>query len=200
LLVLAGEWGLPPVPPYKPRRWEVKNIGSRDITLMALFASLYAVINVLQGLTVGNPSIYGPIQLRIADCLIALAALFGWPVIFGVSLGCVLANFYAFVSPVDVLLGPTANLVATVVVYRFRRKPLLGCILGAFPIGLIVGGGYLWWFFEPPDIFGLRLPAWMAMAISITLSSLVAVAIIGYSLLQALIRFGITGTSKKAAT
>jgi len=145
----------------------------------------------LQGLTVGNPSIYGPIQLRIADCLIALAALFGWPVIFGVTFGCVLANLYAFLSPVDAALGPVANFVAAVVVYVLRRKPLLGCILGAFPIGLIVGGGYLWWFFEPPDIFGINLPAWTAMAVSITLSSLVAVAVIGYLLLQAIIRSGV---------
>ena len=145
----------------------------------------------MQGLTVGNPSIYGPIQLRIADCLIALAALFGWPVIFGVTFGCVLANLYAFLSPVDAALGPVANFVAAVVVYVLRRKPLLGCILGAFPIGLIVGGGYLWWFFEPPDIFGINLPAWTAMAVSITLSSLVAVAVIGYLLLQAIIRSGV---------
>jgi len=155
------------------------------------------VINVLQGLTVGNPSIYGPIQLRLADCLIALSALYGLPVILGVTLGCVLANLYAFVSPVDVALGPIANLMAAVIVYTLRKKPLLGCILGAFPIGLIVGGGYLWWFFNPPDVFGLNLPAWAAMATSITLSSLVAVAVIGYSLIQALVRFGVTEVAKK---
>ena len=155
------------------------------------------MINVLQGLTVGNPSIYGPIQLRVADCLIALSALYGLPVILGVTFGCVLANLYAFVSPVDVTLGPIANLIAAVIVYMLRKKPLLGCILGAFPIGLIVGGGYLWWFFNPPDVFGLNLPAWAAMAISITLSSLVAVAVIGYSLIQALVRFGVTEVAKK---
>ena len=195
--MLAGEWGLPPVPPYKPRRWEVKIIGSRDITLTALFASLYVVINVLQGLTVGNPSIYGPIQLRVADCLIALSALFGLPVIFGVTLGCVLANLYAFISPVDVALGPIANFIAATIVYTLRKKPLLGCIFGVFPIGLIIGGGYLWWFFEPPEIFGLSLPAWAAMAISITLSSLVALAVIGYLLMEALVRFGVAEIAKK---
>ena len=148
----------------------------------------------MQGLTVGNPSVYGPIQLRVADCLIALTALLGWPVAFGVSFGCVLANLYFFVSPVDVALGPVANFIAATIVYVFRRKPLLGCFLGVFPIGLIVGGGYLWWFFDPPDIFGLSLPAWVAMAISITLSSLVAVGVIGYSLLRALVRSGIAKT------
>ena len=149
-------------------------------------------MNILQALSpAGNPSISGPIQLRVADCLIALAALFGWPVVFGVSLGCVLANLYAFISPIDVVLGPIANFIAATLVFMLRKRALLGCIAGAFPIGLIVGGGYLWWFFAPPDIFGLNLPAWAAMTVSITLSSLVAVAVIGYLLLQAIIRFGI---------
>ena len=159
---------------------------------------MYVAINILQALSpAGNPSISGPIQLRVADCLIALTALFGWPVAFGVSLGCVLANLYAFISPIDVVLGPIANFIAATAVYLFRRRPLLGCITGAFPIGLIVGGGYLWWFFEPPDIFGLSLPAWAAMTVSITLSSLIAIAIIGYLLMQALIRFGVTRMVKK---
>ena len=159
---------------------------------------MYVAINILQALSpAGNPSISGPIQLRVADCLIALTALFGWPVAFGVSLGCVLANLYAFISPIDVVLGPIANFIAATVVYIFRKSPLLGCIIGAFPIGLIVGGGYLWWFFEPPDIFGLSLPAWAAMTVSITLSSLIAIAIIGYLLMQALIRFGVTRIIKK---
>ena len=159
---------------------------------------MYVAINILQALSpAGNPSISGPIQLRVADCLIALTALFGWPVAFGVSLGCVLANLYAFISPIDVVLGPIANFIAATAVYLFRRRPLLGCIIGAFPIGLIVGGGYLWWFFEPPDIFGLSLPAWATMTVSITLSSLIAIAIIGYLLMQALIRFEVTRMVKK---
>jgi len=59
----------------------------------------------------------------------------------------------------------------------------------ALPIGIIVGS-YLWLFFPLPDVFGLSLPAWAAMVIGITLSSLVAMAIIGYSLLTILSRPG----------
>ena len=65
---------------------------SRDLTLTAVFAALYAVINVVQSVTIGNPTIYGPIQLRIADALIPLAALFGWPIVGGVTIGCFLTN------------------------------------------------------------------------------------------------------------
>jgi hypothetical protein len=63
---------------------------------------------------------------------------------------------------------------------------LIACVAGALPIGFIVGG-YLWLFFPAPEIFG-ALPAWLGMIISITLSSLVAIAVLGYLLLSTLSR------------
>jgi hypothetical protein len=163
-------------------------IDSRDITSTAVFSSLYTVVNLIQTATVGNPAVSGPVQLRVSDCLIPLAALLGWPVVAGVTFGCAITNLYAFINPIDVLLGPIANLIAASLVFILRRHQLLACILAAFPIGIIVGGGYLWWFFAPPEIFGLSLPTWMAMMSSITLSSLIATAVIGYALLKLLSR------------
>jgi uncharacterized membrane protein len=56
---------------------EKTKFDSRDIALTAIFAALYVIVNVLQMFSVGNPTVYGPVQLRVADCLIALAALLG---------------------------------------------------------------------------------------------------------------------------
>lgn len=167
---------------------------SRDLTLTAVFAALYAVINVVQSVTIGNPTIYGPIQLRIADALIPLAALFGWPIVGGVTIGCFLTNAYYFVSPTDVVFGPIANLVAACLILFLRKRRLLACVVGALPIGLIVGG-YLWLFFPPPEVLG-ALPAWLASIASITASSLVAVAVVGYILLSILSRPNIIGPLK----
>ncbi len=176
-----------------PFRWINPGVGgvnvkfdSRDLTLTAVFAALYAVINVVQSVTIGNPTIYGPIQLRLADALIPLAALFGWPVVGGVTVGCFLTNAYYFVSPTDVVFGPVANLFAALVIFLLRKRRLLACVAGALPIGLVVGG-YLWLFFPPPDVFG-SLPAWLGSIASITISSLVAVAVVGYLLLSVLSR------------
>jgi uncharacterized membrane protein len=159
---------------------------SRDVTGTAVFAALYVVINVVQTVTVGNPTIYGPIQLRVADFMIALAVLFGWPIIGGVTIGCFLTNAYYFIGAPDVILGPIANLIAACLVLFLRKRRLLACIIGALPIGFIVGG-YLWLFFPPPEVLG-TLPAWAAMIVSITVSSLVAVAVIGYLVLSILSR------------
>ena len=162
---------------------------SRDLALTAVFAALYAMINVVQSFTIGNPTIYGPIQLRIADCLIALAALFGWPIVGGVTLGCFLTNSYYFLGAPDVILGPIANVIAASLILYLRKRRLLACVVGALPIGVIVGS-YLWFFFpflSPPEILNV-LPAWSAMIVSITISSLIAIAVIGYALLSVLSR------------
>jgi len=191
LRIKAGEWdSSPPVPPYKskPRSLEVKiKMDARDVSLFAVFASLYVVINVIQMVSVGNPSVYGPVQLRVADCLIALSALLGWPVVAGVTVGGFLTNTYYFLSPTDVILGPIANFIAATAMIALRKHRLSACVVGALPVGIIVGG-YLWLFFPPPDIFGLAMPAWVAMITSLTLSSLITIAIIGYGLLTILSR------------
>ena len=157
---------------------------SRDMALTAVFAALYVIVNVLQMFSVGNPTVYGPVQLRVADCLIALAALLGCPVIGGVTIGCFLTNAYYFIGVEDVVFGPIANLIAATIIFLFRKHRFIACVAGAFPIGFIVGG-YLWLIFSPPDVLS-TLPAWAAMIVSITISSLIATAIIGYSLLSIL--------------
>ena len=159
---------------------------ARDLALTAVFAALYVVINVLQMVSVGNPTVYGPIQLRVADCLIALAALLGWPVVGGVAGGCFLTNAYYFIGVQDVILGPIANLVAATVIFVLRRHRFVACLVGALPVGLIVGS-YLWAFFPPPEALSI-FPVWAAMIVSISLSSLVAISGIGYVLLTVLSR------------
>jgi len=157
-------------------------VDARDLSLTVIFAGLYAIVVVVLA-----PISFGPVQLRVADCLIPLAALFGWPVVVGVTIGCFAGNAYYWLGPLDVFLGPLANFIAATVIILLRKRPLLACVVGALPIGVIVGS-YLWLFFPPPDIFGLALPVWAAMIISISISSLIAMAGIGYSLLLILSR------------
>lgn len=97
-----------------------------------------------------------------------------------------LTNAYYFLGAPDVILGPVANLVAAFIVLTLRKRRLLACISGALPVGLIVGG-YLWLFFgfEPPAVLNV-LPAWSGMIVSITISSLISVGLLGYTILSLL--------------
>jgi uncharacterized membrane protein len=118
-----------------------------------------------------------------------LTVLFGWPAVFGVTFGCFLTNAYYFLGPQDVVFGPIANLIAASVILLLRRHRFLACVAGALPIGLVVGA-YLPIFFRPPEVLS-ALPVWSAMILSITISSLIAIAGIGYLLLSAIERSGV---------
>jgi len=184
--------------PFRPINpgLEVEYLDVREISLTALSAALYAVLLILLA-----QISFGPIQLRIADCIIPLAALFGWPWIWGVTLGCFIGNLiggmmvFGFLNPVDIILGSIANLIAAYTIFRLRDHRLIGCILGSIIIGVIVGG-YLWLFVPAPEIGLAYLPAWAAMIISITGSSLIAISIIGYALLLTMSRLGISEIAK----
>jgi len=164
-------------------------LDSRDLALTAVFAALYAVINLVQALSpFGNPSIYGPVQLRLSDFLIALAALLGLPVAIGVTAGCAVVNAFGPIGPVDIFFGSLANLVASILVMSLRKNQLLACIAGALPIGIIVGGGYLWLFFPYQPVELAFLPTWVTTLISILVSTEIAIAVIGYLVLRVLSR------------
>jgi uncharacterized membrane protein len=157
-------------------------VNTRQISLLAVIAALYAATVIILA-----PISFGPIQLRLADCLIPLSALLGPPAVLGVALGALVANTYWFLSPIDVVFGAVANLVAGYIMYRFKDRLVPASVVASLVIGVVVGG-YLWLFFPPPSILGLQLPAWLAMMVSITLSSLVAVSVLGVALVKALER------------
>ena len=154
---------------------------TNKVSLTIFFTSLYAVLVIALG-TMGQ----GPVQLRVADCLIPLAALFGWPVIVGVTAGCFVGNSFVWLGTEDVVFGTIANLIAATIVFLLRKRQLLACTVGSLPIGFIVGS-YLWLFFDfQVDIFGLLIPSWAAMIASVTLSTLIVMSGIGYAILKAL--------------
>ena len=49
---------------------------SRDLALTAVFAALYVIVNLAESFFAGSPFLtYGPVQLRVADSLIALSRI-----------------------------------------------------------------------------------------------------------------------------
>lgn len=153
---------------------------TKEISLIAVIAALYAAMVIVLA-----PISFGPVQLRLADVLIPLAAIFGLPAVYGVTLGAFVANAYWFMSPIDVVFGALANLVAGYIIFRYKDNLVPASAIASVEIGIMVGG-YLWMFFPPPSILGLQLPAWLGMIISVSLSSLVAVAFLGVALVKLL--------------
>jgi len=152
------------------------NFSPREIALTAVFASLYAI-----GTIVLAPTSYGVIQCRVADSLIPLSVLFGYPTVIGVTLGCVVANVYGGFGVIDIVFGSLANLLASALAYKLRNKPLLACTASTLVVTFIVGS-YLWILFEVP---------WEFSILGVFVGSLLSMNVLGFALIEGLRRSGI---------
>ena len=140
------------------------------------FAALYAV-----GVMVLAPISFLVFQVRVADALLPLAILFGWPAILGLSLGAFVANLFGPLGPLDIIGGSIANLVAGYVAWRVaigggRWRVLVAIGLQILIVTVIVGT-YLSYILALP--LGIT---WLGVMVG----SIVAVGFLGSLLLRAL--------------
>ncbi|MEM2994496.1 MAG: QueT transporter family protein [Candidatus Bathyarchaeia archaeon] len=154
---------------------------SVDLALTVVFAALYVA-----GVVFLAPLSFEIFQVRVADALLPLSVIFGFPTAAGTSLGCFVANFYGGLGIVDVVGGAFANFVACVLAWRIGGKNIFrrfaSCLAETLVITLIVGS-YLSMLFEMPIETGL---------LGVFIGSFVAINILGFSLLEALHRSGVT--------
>jgi uncharacterized membrane protein len=140
------------------------------------FAALYTV-----GVMVLAPISFQVFQVRVADSLLPLAILFGWPAILGLSLGAFVANLFGGLGPIDIVGGSIANLIAGYVAWRVARgggrwRVLVAVGLQILIVTVIVGT-YL--------SYILALPLGIAL-FGVMVGSIVAVGFLGSLLLRAL--------------
>ena len=151
---------------------------SARIILTAVFASLYSV-----GVVFLAPISFQVFQVRVADALLPLAMLFGWPAVVGLSLGAFVANVFGGLGPVDMVGGALANFIATLAAWRIFRSggskwSLVGVGVEILVVTLIVGS-YL--------SFLLGIPLQVSW-LGIFLGSLIAIGVLGTILFFALSR------------
>jgi uncharacterized membrane protein len=182
---LAGEWILLPVPPtkIKPGSREKMHlkIKTKDIALIAIYAALYAALVVVLG-----PFSYGPIQIRIADSLLAVVPLIGLAGVLGHTLGVFVGNIFSTAGPID-LLNTLPSFAMSFVVYYFYKRTkndytVIGtCIAYSAILGTTVG-----WMLS--YLYGLPLlPTIAYVAIGNTIASV----LIGWPIFKLLKRTGI---------
>ena len=146
--------------------------------LTAAFAALYSI-----GVVFLAPISFQVFQVRVADALLPLAMLFGWPAVLGLSLGAFVANIFGGLGPVDMVGGALANFIATLVAWRLvlargnRWRPV-GVAVEILIVTCVVGT-YLSYLLAIPLTI-----SWMG----IFLGSLVAIGVLGSIILFALSR------------
>ncbi|MGT2802866.1 QueT transporter family protein [Streptococcus henryi] len=84
----------------------MKNFTVRDFVQVALVAALYIVLTITPPL---NAISYGAYQFRVSEML-NFTAFYNRKYIIGLTLGCMISNFYSF-GLVDVIVGGGSTLV-----------------------------------------------------------------------------------------
>ncbi|HOQ67279.1 MAG TPA: QueT transporter family protein [Candidatus Atribacteria bacterium] len=121
----------------------------RKISRAALIAALYVLLTILPPFYSFS---YGPIQVRVAECLTVLPFLFP-ETIWGLGLGCFLANLVGGLGFYDFFLGTIFTIVAG---YLTSRVPYP--FLAPLPPVLINGFGvsiYLSLWFRVPYLYSV---------------------------------------------
>ncbi|MDD4614701.1 MAG: QueT transporter family protein, partial [Caldisericia bacterium] len=117
--------------------------------------------------------------------------------IWGLTVGCLIANFFSPFGPIDIIFGTLCTFVAAVVTYLFRWVPnkRLGAYLGVLPPILINGFGVGFYVscISTNGICSLRhfsFPVYLAVAGSIALGELASAGLGGSVLITYLLTKG----------
>ncbi len=156
-------------------------IRTKDIALIAIYAALYAALVVVLG-----PFSYGPIQIRIADSLLAVVPLLGLAGVLGHTLGVFVGNIFSTAGPIDLLNTVPSFVMSFVIYYVYRRTKndysVIGtCIAYSAILGTTVG-----WMLS----FLYELPFLLTIAY-VAIGNTTASVLIGWPIFKLLKRTGI---------
>lgn len=152
-------------------------------SLVMATAAVYAAMYVVLSLAFG-PISYGVVNLRVANVLMGLVPLIGWPAVIGQTLGVFITNQPALgdpLGPID-LVNVIPSFVFSWVLWRLRNKSVfLGLTLYSVALGLTVS-------------FALNYAFKLPLAVEIpqvTIGIFAATAVLGYMLYRAVSKLGI---------
>jgi uncharacterized membrane protein len=184
--------GPPPVPPLETpgrRREESINKNENKATrssrrsLLIATAAIYAAMYVALALLF-NPISYGAINLRVANVLIGLVPIIGWPAVLGQTLGVFIANQPALgdpLGPID-LINVIPSFLFSLLLWKLRDKSVfLGLTLYSVALGITVSYALNYAFKLP---LAVEIP-------QVTVGVFIATAILGYILFKSVKRLGV---------
>lgn len=114
---------------------------TQKIVFAALIGAIYAAVTVLLA-----PFSYGLFQVRVSEALTVLPFFSGFSV-WGLFIGCIVANLFSPVGILDIVFGSAATLISAIITYfigksnlKFKKylAPLPAVIVNAVVIGILV--------------------------------------------------------------
>ncbi len=154
---------------------------TKTLALISVYAALYAALVLfLPGLS------YGPLQVRVADSLVAAVPLLGIAGVMGHTLGVFIANLFSPAGLIDLLNTIPSFVMAFAVYYIYKKTnndyTVIGtCIAYSAVLGTTVG-----WMLS--FLYGYPL---LETIVYIALGNIVASVLIGWPLFKLLKKAGI---------
>lgn len=102
------------------------------ITRIAIVSTLYVVLTII------NPFSYDSVQFRISEILMFLC-IFKKEYIIGVTIGCLISNFFSPIILFDIIFGTTATFLAAILMYKTKNiyiSALYPIIFNAILVGI----------------------------------------------------------------
>ena len=152
---------------------------TRNVALAALLAALYAAYVLYFGFIS-----FGPLQFRLVDALLPLSIIFGPPAIAGVTVGCFIGNALGpNLGVVDIVGGPTANLLAASLAWAITRKKFRG----SWPLAVVVEIAVVAAVVGTYVVILTGIPVWIGW-VEFLASEIVPIGVVGYPLLRSVDR------------
>ena len=126
------------------------NQNSKRIAHGAMVAALYVVLTL-----VFAPISFGAVQLRVSEAL-SIMPMFGFSAVWGLFVGCLLANILGGAVLLDVIFGSLATLIGAIGGYLLRKNrwlvPVPAIVSNAVIVPFVLKYGY-----------GVDMPIWIMM-------------------------------------
>jgi uncharacterized membrane protein len=156
-------------------------IQTKHLALISIYAALYAALVIfLPGLS------YGPLQVRVADSLVAIVPLLGLPGVLGHTLGVFVANLFSPVGPIDLLNTIPSFSMAFIVYFVYKRTRNDYTVIGTCVTYSLVLGTTVGWMLSA--VYGFPMLETIAY---VALGNIIASVMIGWPIFKMLKRTGV---------
>jgi uncharacterized membrane protein len=161
----------------------------RKIAFAAVVGALYAVLTMVLA-----PISYGPVQFRISEVLCILPFFFPASV-WGLFVGCIIANLLSTYGALDIIFGSLATLMAGFVTLQLGKRgadspvrKALACLPPVISNGIIIGALIAYTTTASPQVFW---PAFLSNSLWVGFGELVVLYVLGFPALLILPKTGL---------
>ncbi len=156
-------------------------IGTKTIALIAMYAALYAALVISLGFMS-----YGPLNVRLADAMVAAVPILGIAGVLGHTLGVFIANIFSTAGLIDLLNTIPSFIMAFVVYYTYKKTKNDYTVIGTCTAYSAVLGATVGWMLS----YLYELPL-IETIFYVFLGNLIASVLVGWPLFKGLKKIGL---------